>query len=102
MTEIFDLRSYIDKLSHEGKLTTIKKPVSLIHELANVSATLARQGGQAVLFDQLNETDGVYPWRIFANAVVDSSTAALALDCQVSEIIDRMSYRFGTCQRSCA
>jgi 2,5-furandicarboxylate decarboxylase 1 len=92
MAEIFDLRSYIDRLSHEGKLTTINKPVGLIHELANVSATLARQGGQAVLFNQLKEADEVYPWRIFANAVVDSSTAALALDCQVSEIIDRMSY----------
>ena len=92
MAEIFDLRSYIDTLSHEGKLTTINKPVSLIHELANVSATLARQGGQGVLFNQLDVSNEVYPWRIFANAVVDSSTAALALDCQVPEIIDRMSF----------
>ena len=92
MDKISDLRSYIDKLKSEGKLTSIKKPVKLIHELANVSATLARQNGQAVLFEQLDESKDIYPWHIFANAVVDSTTAALALNCQVDEIIDRMSF----------
>jgi 2,5-furandicarboxylate decarboxylase 1 len=92
MEKIFDLRSYITKLESEGKLTTIKQPVKLNHELANVSATLARQNGQAVLFEQFAENQDMYPWQIFANAVVDSTTAALALNCEVSEIIDRMSF----------
>ncbi len=92
MKKIFDLRSYIDVVREQGRLTTIKKEVGLVHELANVAATLARQSGQAVIFDNLTDENKKYPWQIFANAVVNPVTAALALNCQVDEIIDRMSF----------
>lgn len=92
MTPIHDLRSYMEVLAAHGRLEKIEKPVSLVHELADVAATLARQSGKGVLFQRFENGENQYPWRLFANAVVDSSTAALALNCEVSEIIPRMSH----------
>ena len=92
MTEkIKDLRSYLQVLKENGRLVDVQKPVSLVHELADIAATLARQGGKAVQFSRLAEQDGCYPWRVFANAVVNADTAALALECRVDEIISKMA-----------
>jgi len=92
MTKIHDLRSYIEVLSEHGRISNIEKQVDLVHELANVAATLARQSGKGVLFQKFLNQNNQFPWRLFANAVVDSSTAALALNCEVPQIIDRMSH----------
>ncbi|PKN83780.1 MAG: UbiD family decarboxylase [Chloroflexi bacterium HGW-Chloroflexi-8] len=92
MTKIEDLRSYIEVLTENGRISIIEKQVDLVHELANVAATLARQSGKGVLFQKFRNENNQYPWRLFANAVVDSSTAALALNCDVPQIIDRMSH----------
>jgi len=92
MKKIQDLRGFIDLLSANGKLTNIEKEVNLVHELADVAATLARQSGKGVLFQKFINESNQYNWKLFANAVVDASTAALALNCGVSDIIDRMSH----------
>ena len=42
MEKIKDLRSYISLLEREGRYTIVDQPVDLVHELANVAATLAR------------------------------------------------------------
>jgi 2,5-furandicarboxylate decarboxylase 1 len=63
-----------------------------VHELANVAATLSRQSGQAVIFENPTDEAKKFPWHIFANAVVNPVTAALALNCTVDEIIEKMSY----------
>jgi 2,5-furandicarboxylate decarboxylase 1 len=92
MTEkIMDLRSYLQVLKENGRLVSIQKPVHLVHELADIAATLARQGGKAVQFTKLQGQDELYPWWVFANAVVNADTAALALGCQVDEIILKMA-----------
>ena len=57
MTKINDLRSYIEVLSEHGRLSTVEKPVDLVHELADVAATLARQSGKGVIFKNSNN-----PW----------------------------------------
>ncbi len=88
MTEINSLRSYMAALEAGGQLARVKTPVSLVHELANVAAKLARQGSGGVLFEG---PDGS-PWPIFTNAVVNERQAALALGCSVSEVGDRMGY----------
>jgi 2,5-furandicarboxylate decarboxylase 1 len=86
MLKIDSLRSYLEVLAATGQLVRIKKPVSMLHELANVAATLARQGGGGVLFEQPHGA----LWPIFTNAVVNQHQAALALGCAVSEVSDRM------------
>ncbi|NTW43380.1 MAG: UbiD family decarboxylase [Anaerolineaceae bacterium] len=92
MKKIQDLRSYLDVLSENGKLTKIDKELNLVHELADVAATLARQSGKGALFNKFINHDQQYNWKLFANAVVDASTAALALNCEVPQIIDRMTH----------
>jgi 2,5-furandicarboxylate decarboxylase 1 len=92
MEKIDSLRRYLEVLTAAGQLLRIKQPVSLVHELANVAATLARQGGGGVLFEKLERADGdLYrQWPIFTNAVVNQHQAALALGCDVTEVSDRM------------
>ena len=92
MKKIQDLRSFMEVLSENGKLTRIDKEVNLVHELADVAATLARQSGKGALFNKFINHDQQYNWKLFANAVVDASTAALALNCDVPQIIDRMTH----------
>lgn len=86
MAKIDSLRSYLEVLDAAGQLARIKRPVSPVHELANVAATLARQGGGGALFEQVQGA----AWPIFTNAVVNPHQAALALGCAVSEVSDRM------------
>lgn len=88
MAKINSLRTYITALEAVGQITHVKKTVSLVHELADVAATLARRGGGGVLFEQPAESE----WPIFTNAVVNQNEAALALDCAVSEVSDRMGF----------
>jgi len=88
MAKIHDLRSYLEVLETAGLLARVKGRVSLIHELANVAATLARRGGGGVLFEQVEGSS----WPIFTNAVVNQDQAALALGCKVSEVGDRMGF----------
>lgn len=86
MATINSLRSYLEVLQAAGLLTRIVKPVSLVHELANVAATMARQGGGGVLFEAAVGS----PWPIFTNSVVNQSQAALALECSPSQVTERM------------
>lgn len=88
MTKINSLRSYLEILEREGQLKKVKKPVSLVHELANIAATAARQGGGGVFFEDPSGSD----WPIFTNAVVNQNQAALALECSPSEVIGRMGF----------
>lgn len=86
MTDISDLRSYLDLLDSRGMLSRIKKPVDLEHELANVAVNLQRQYGKACLFEQPQGS----PWPVFANAISTPEQAALALGCEVEGIIEVM------------
>lgn len=86
MAKIESLRSFMEVLSGAGQLVRVPGEVSLVHELSNVAATLARQGGGGVLFEHPQGAQ----WPIFTNAVVNQHQAALALNCKVAEVIDRM------------
>jgi len=88
MSKINSLRSYLEILEREGQLKRVKKPVSLVHELANIAATAARQGGGGVLFENPSGSG----WPIFTNAVVNQNQAALALECTTAEVIGRMGF----------
>jgi len=96
MTEIHDLRSYLDTLDEAGELTRITEPVSVEHELADVAAALARSGGPAPLFEHVVLEDGSRsPWPIFASAVASHRRAGLALGCEVDDaeaLVDRMEH----------
>jgi len=86
MQSIHDLRSYLDVLEANGRLARIDTSVSLRHELADVAATLARTRGPAPLFLNVKGS----PWPIFANAVTDQQSAALALGCEKNEVTQVM------------
>jgi len=88
MAKINSLRTYLEVLESAGQLARVKTPVSLVHELADVAATLARQRGGGILFEQPAGSE----WPIFTNAVVNPNQAALALGCGVSEVSDRMGF----------
>jgi 2,5-furandicarboxylate decarboxylase 1 len=90
MNRIYDLRSYIEVLEEARLLTHVNKPVQLDHELANVAATLARQGQGPVVFEQPARDGATFRWPVFANAVVSPSSAALALQCAVGEVPNQM------------
>lgn len=86
MPSIYDLRSYLQVLNQAGQLTQVSKPVSIQYELANISAMLAKRGGGAVLFEHPMPSD----WRIFAGAISNPKLAALALNCSINQVSDRM------------
>jgi 2,5-furandicarboxylate decarboxylase 1 len=86
MKKVDSLRSYLEVLADAGQLVHIAGEVSLEHELANVAATLARQGGGGVLFEKPHAS----PWPVFTNAVVNQHQAALALGCSVDQVSDRI------------
>lgn len=90
MSRIYDLRSYIEVLEEARQLTHIRKPVELTHELANVAATLARQGQGPVIFEKPARDADTLPWQVFANAVVSPSSAALSLQCSTGEVPNQM------------
>jgi len=82
MEKIRDLRSFMQHLERAGRLTRIRKPVGLTHELAHVAATVARQSGNAVLFESPEGSD----WPIFAGGISSQESAAIALGCDVRDV----------------
>src|SRR5690606_3297997 len=88
MTEIHDLRSFIAALEEAGELVRIKGAVGLEHELADVAATLVRQGSGAPLFENVEGSS----WPIFSSGVANQKRAAIALGCGEDEIIDYMEH----------
>ena len=86
MAEIKDLRTYIDALDTAGQLARVSKPVSLVHELADVGAALARSDTGAGLFENVGESQ----WPIFCGGVASHRRAGIALGCRPEEIIDVM------------
>ena len=86
MSEIHDLRSYIDALEATGQLARVGKPVSLEHELADVAASLARTDTGAGLFTNVVDAD----WPVFCGGVTSHRRAAVALGCRPDEIVDVM------------
>lgn len=90
MNHIHNLRSHLSVLRETGQLMEISRPVSLKHELANVAATLARQGGYPVLFHKHASEEGTFDWPIFSNAVIGPASAATALECDPAEVPDLM------------
>jgi 2,5-furandicarboxylate decarboxylase 1 len=88
MAEINNLRTYLEVLDRMGQLTKINQPIKLVHELANIAATLDRQGRGAVIFQHPEGSD----WPIFAGAITNSTSASLALECPVDEVPRRMEY----------
>jgi 2,5-furandicarboxylate decarboxylase 1 len=99
MHEITDLRSYIALLEQHGQLMRIKKPVSIIHESADVGATIERQGLAAPLFEHIYDDDGrgdrsgrpFNGWQLFSSAVANQERVALALECEKSEVTATMA-----------
>ncbi len=63
MGKIKDLRSYISVLEKEGRFKNVDQPDDLVHELANVAATLARMQGNGVIFNHVKEALGSMPSR---------------------------------------
>ena len=86
MPKIHDLRSYLEVLEVAGQLVRIRRTVNLEHELADVAATLERQGGPAPLFESVSGS----PWPIFSSAVANQQRAALALGCDKSQVVEVM------------
>jgi len=75
-------------LAERGQLATIERQVSLHHELADVAATLERTGVGAGLFTNVADSR----WPIFSGSVASHTRAAIALGCEVDEIVDRMGF----------
>ena len=88
MKTINDLRTYMAALEAAGQLERITKPVELTHELADVAATLVRNGGGAPLFENVSGSS----WPIFSSGVANQKRAAIALGCVEAEIIDYMEH----------
>ena len=86
MGQIRDLRSYLEVLKNAGQLNEIEKPVNLVHELANVTATIARQGRGTALFTHVEGAQ----WPVFGGAVSSSTLAALALACDLKDVTRKM------------
>ncbi|RME98450.1 MAG: UbiD family decarboxylase [Chloroflexi bacterium] len=87
MASIHNLRTFIAALEEAGQLARVRRPVSLVHELADVAATLARSGGGAPLFEAVQGSN----WPIFAGGIANQKRAAIALGCAEPEIIDVMA-----------
>ena len=86
MTQIYNLRSFLNVLEENNQLVRITKPVSLTYELADVAATMVKQGLGAPLFENVEGS----PWPIFAGGVANQRRAALALGCAENEVTEVM------------
>ena len=87
VTDIKDLRDFISALDSHGQLVKIEKPVSIEYELADVGASLARDGKGACLFENVTGS----PWPVFCGGVASHDRAAVALGCDPSEVTDTMA-----------
>ncbi len=93
MSKIHDLRSFLGILETSDQLMRIEYPVSINHELANVSATLEHSGGSAPLFiNPVSDNNDSFRWKIFSSAMANQQRVALALDCDVNEIAKKMGF----------
>ena len=94
MSEIHDLRSYLQVLESAGQLVRIVRPVSLDHELADVAAALERASGPAPLFENADAADRgggpIAAWPVFSSAVANQTRAALALGCEKGQVVEVM------------
>jgi 2,5-furandicarboxylate decarboxylase 1 len=88
MAAITDLRSYLTALEERGRLARVRKPVSMVHELADIAATLARTDTGAGYFENVVDS----PWPIVAGAIAGRDRAAIALGCAREEVVDRMAH----------
>ncbi|MCS7088022.1 MAG: UbiD family decarboxylase [Thermoflexales bacterium] len=92
--EVYDLRSYLALLEAQGQLVRIRRPVSIIHEAANIGATCERMQQPAPLFENIYEEDPARPfagWRLFSSALAHPERVALALGCARHEITATMA-----------
>ena len=86
MARINDLRSFLEVLEEKSQLVEISSEVSINHEVADITASLARGDGGAALFTNVQESD----MPIFAGGVSSHRRTALALGCEPQSIIDVM------------
>ena len=98
MIQIYDLRTFLETLEAHGQLVHIRKPVSIIHEVADVGATCERTGGPAPLFEQITgesaasgELQTFTGWRLFSSAVANQERVALALGCDRTTVTAAMA-----------
>eukprot|EP01035_Chromulina_nebulosa_P062001 gene62001-84792_t len=52
------LREFLDKLEAAGELVRVKEPVSTVLEMTEIQRRLLRDGGPAVLFENVIRADG--------------------------------------------
>jgi len=71
MSQISDLRSFLDVVEEAGQLVRICKPVAPEYELADVAAALERRRQPAPLFESVTGSR----WPIFASAVANQTRA---------------------------
>ena len=83
---IDDLRSFLEVLKKEGQLLHITKEVSLEHEIGSVIATLERKGAEAAYFSHVKG----HTIPVTGGLLSDHRKIALALECEIDEISDRM------------
>ncbi len=85
---ITDLRSHIAALEDAGAMSRISRSVELDLELSDVAAAMQRADAGAALFENVAGS----PWPIFSGAVASQRLAAIALGCDVTEVVDRMGH----------
>jgi len=83
---IHDLRSFLNVLEDAGQLVRVDESLDIKHEMANVAASLERQGGPAPLFENVRGSK----WPIFSSSVASQDRAALALGCEKSEVVKKV------------
>ena len=88
MSTIYNLRSYLDLLERHNQLVRVRRPVSVVHEAADVGATCERTAGPAPLFEHLTDYPG---WRLFSSAVANQERVALALGCDKDRVTATMA-----------
>ena len=80
MSQIHDLRSYLQVLESAGQLVRIVRPVSLDHELADVAAALERASGPARVFENVDAAHRgggpIAAWPVFSSAVANQRALA--------------------------
>jgi 2,5-furandicarboxylate decarboxylase 1 len=86
MGTIYDLRTYLEELERAGQLARVSRPVSLMHELADVAAALERSGGPAPLFEHPQGAAPEFGWPVFSSGLAQAGRVAVALGCSRSEI----------------
>ena len=83
---INDLRTFLQALKEKGELLEIKKEVDLKHEIGSVIATLERKGAEAAYFSNVKG----HSIPVTGGLLSDHRKIAIALDCRVEEVSDRM------------